>query len=219
MDPIYITALLIGLAGGVHCVGMCGGIASSLLFSATPKVGRIRLIIAYNFGRIFSYSLMGAIVGYSGSMLSQYSFITDDILLIISSVLLLLLGVYIGGYTQSLTWLERFGGHFFNHIKPLSKRFLPLNNALKAMPYGMIWGWLPCGLVYSTLAYAMTSGDAFKGMLVMFYFGVGTLPAMFATSMSGQFIHDLFSQHWLRKLISLLMIISAITMLILGLLD
>jgi sulfite exporter TauE/SafE len=65
----------------------------------------------------------------------------------------------------------------------------------------------------------MTSGDAFKGSMVMFYFGVGTLPAMFATSMSGQFIHDLFSQHWLRKLISLLMIISAITMLIWGLLD
>ena len=53
MDSIYITALLIGLAGGVHCVGMCGGIASSLLFSATPTVGRYQLLAAYNFGRIF----------------------------------------------------------------------------------------------------------------------------------------------------------------------
>lgn len=218
MEPIYVTALLIGLAGGVHCVGMCGGIASSLLFSATPKVGRVALLIAYNFGRIFSYTMIGGMAGYSGAILSEYTYITNDILLIISSILLLLLGIYIGGYTQSLTWLEHLGNHFFKRIKPFSSRFLPLNTAVKAIPYGMIWGWLPCGLVYSTLAWSVTSGHAFKGALIMFWFGVGTLPAMFATSMSGQFIHELFSQHWLRKCVSVFMIVSAITLLFIGLL-
>ncbi|MGJ8630965.1 MAG: sulfite exporter TauE/SafE family protein [Glaciecola sp.] len=213
MDSIYITALLIGLAGGVHCVGMCGGIASSLLFSATPTVGRYQLLAAYNFGRIFSYSIAGAAVGYSGDMLTQHTFISPKILLIFSSVLLLLLGFYIGGFTQSLTWLERIGGRFFSLIKPLSARFLPLNNAMKAVPYGMIWGWLPCGLVYSTLAWAMGSGTATNGALVMLCFGLGTLPALFATSMSGQYLHELFTQPLARKLISVIVIISAITLL------
>ncbi|MDG1814827.1 MAG: sulfite exporter TauE/SafE family protein [Glaciecola sp.] len=213
MDSIYITALLIGLAGGVHCVGMCGGIASSLLFSATPTVSRYRLLTAYNFGRISSYSIAGALVGYSGNMLTQHTFISPKILLIFSSILLLLLGFYIGGFTQSLTWLERVGGRFFRLIKPVSARFLPLNNAIKAIPYGMIWGWLPCGLVYSTLAWAMSSGSATNGALVMLSFGVGTLPAVFATSMSGQYTHDLFSQPLARKFIAIILIISAIALL------
>ena len=146
-------------------------------------------------------------------MLTQHTFISPKILLIFSSVLLLLLGFYIGGFTQSLTWLERIGGRFFSLIKPLSARFLPLNNAMKAVPYGMIWGWLPCGLVYSTLAWAMGSGTATNGALVMLFFGLGTLPAVFATSMSGQYLHELFTQPLARKLISVIIIISAITLL------
>lgn len=218
MDSLYLTALLIGLAGGVHCVGMCGGIASSLLFSATPNVGRYRLLIAYNVGRIASYSIAGGLVGYSGEMLTQHTFISAKFLIIFSSILLLLLGFYIGGLTQSLTWLERLGGRFFKVIKPYSSRYLPINTAVKAVPYGMIWGWLPCGLVYSTLAWAMGSGSAFNGTLVMLCFGIGTLPALFATSMSGQYLHEMFKQPIARKIIAVILIIYAITLLITGLL-
>ncbi len=213
MDSIYLTALLIGLAGGVHCVGMCGGIASSLLFSAKPNVGRYRLLSAYNFGRIFSYTAAGALAGFSGSVLTSNHMLSSNILMLLSSLILLLLGLYIGGLTQTLTWLERLGGHFFGLIKPYSTRFLPLDNALKAIPYGIIWGWLPCGLVYSALAWAMTSGSTLNGALVMFCFGIGTLPALFATSMSGQFIYDLFKHPISRKIIALVLIISALLLL------
>ena len=209
----FLTAFLIGLGGSVHCLGMCGGIAGSLLFSATPNVGRTQLLISYNFGRIFSYTLMGLTLGFiSQNLLNQ---VQESLLYLryIGAIMLLLMGLYISQIWQGLRHFEKLFMPFFTPLKAFSKRFLPLNNALKAIPYGMLWGWLPCGLIYSTLAWSMSAGSALQSAVTMFFFGLGTLPGLIAISLTTDTLKNLLSQPLTKKLVGLLVFTYGIVLL------
>jgi sulfite exporter TauE/SafE len=96
----------------------------------------------------------------------------------VSGVFLFLLGLYIAGWWQGLSKIEKLGSKFWQLIRPWSKKLLPFKSPLHALPYGMIWGWLPCGLVYSVLTWSLASGSAFQGAIIMAGFGLGTLPIM-----------------------------------------
>ncbi|MEP2652125.1 MAG: sulfite exporter TauE/SafE family protein [Paraglaciecola sp.] len=177
-DLSFLSALVIGLAGGVHCVGMCGGIVGAFSY-AIPKGGSTRLYsFTYNLGRIASYTIAGALTGWLGQIVSQQVDQGIVILQFMSSVFLVILALYIGGWWHGLTKVEAIGRQFWRLLQPWSKKILPFKGPLHALPYGAIWGWLPCGLVYSVLTWSLASGSALNGAQIMLGFGLGTLPIM-----------------------------------------
>ena len=177
-DLSFVSALLIGLAGGVHCVGMCGGIVGAFTYAVPKDSQMLPYTLAYNFGRITSYTLAGALTGWAGYLFSQQISQGIVILQFVSSVFLFILGLYIAGLWQGLSKIEKIGSKFWQLIHPWSKKLLPFKSPLHALPYGMIWGWLPCGLVYSVLTWSLASGSALNGAIIMAGFGLGTLPIM-----------------------------------------
>lgn len=171
----YLALFLIGLLGGSHCIGMCGGIVSALSVGGPP---RFSLHLAYSSGRIFSYAVAGAIAGALGglSLTLAGQLPVRIALYVLANLMLVALGFYLIGVTQSLAFTERLGRKLWVHVQPLSKRYLPARTVAQAFPLGLLWGWLPCGLVYSALATALTSGSALRGAGLMLAFGAGTLP-------------------------------------------
>lgn len=181
----FISVFLVGLLGGVHCVGMCGGIVSALTLQTGPAglqpvevKSSWPLHLAYNLGRISSYCLAGAVMGALGSMgLLLNNWLPVQMMLYVgANLMMLLLGAYLLGATRSLAFTERVGQRLWRHIQPVTQRFLPVRGVAQAFPLGMVWGWLPCGLVYSVLAMTLLTGSALRGALTMLAFGLGTLP-------------------------------------------
>lgn len=208
----YITAMLLGLLGGVHCAAMCGGIVSALTLqprggqtvSMPSKTVQVKpsfalampLHLAYNLGRISGYVLAGAALGAIGSMgmLLNHILPIQMALYVFANLLLIALGVYLAGFTASLGWIERGGQFIWRHIQPCTRRFLPARSVVQAYPLGVLWGFLPCGMVYSVLATALLSGSAERGGLLMLAFGLGTLPNLL---LAGFLLHRLqrFTRH------------------------
>lgn len=174
-DSGYLALFLVGLLGGTHCVGMCGGIVGALSMGAPA---RWSMLLAYNAGRIFSYATAGAIAGALGaaSLGLEGPLPARLILYFLANVMLIALGLYLIGVSQALAFTERAGHHLWRHIQPLTRRFLPARNAAQAFPLGLLWGWLPCGLVYSALVSSLSAGSPERGAAMMLAFGLGTLP-------------------------------------------
>ncbi len=207
-----LPIMLVGLAGSVHCVGMCGGIVSAL--SAAPRAFPLPVItvtqdaaysaarvFAYNGGRIASYALSGALVagaaggvgaiaGVAGLQAGGY---------VLANLMLVALGLYLMDAWRGLALLERAGKNLWNRLRPLSKALHPLDSPLKMLAAGALWGWLPCGIVYSVLLTAMFAGSAADGAMVMLAFGVGTLPMMLAMGMAGQALRQALQQRLVRS--------------------
>ena len=174
-DSGFLALFLVGLLGGTHCVGMCGGIVGALSMGGPA---RWSLHLAYNAGRILSYGLAGALAGALGaaSLGLEGQVPVRMALYLIANLMLVALGLYLIGVTGALAFTERAGQALWRRLQPLTKRFLPVRSIAQAFPLGMLWGWLPCGLVYSALATALTAGSAGRGAVMMLAFGVGTLP-------------------------------------------
>lgn len=174
-DSGYLAMFLVGLLGGTHCVGMCGGIVGALSMGAP---GRWRMHLAYNAGRILSYTAAGALAGALGaaSMSLEGQMPVRLTLYLLANLMLVALGLYLLGVTRALAFTERAGQHLWRRLQPLTRRFLPARSVAQALPLGLLWGWLPCGLVYSALASSLTAGSASRGALLMLLFGLGTLP-------------------------------------------
>ena len=183
----FITAFIAGLMGSVHCVGMCGGIVGALTYGLPGHIRQsparlMPFIFSYNIGRITSYTVAGMTVGYLGNVAG--SFIADYqgwmILRILAGLIMITMGLYIGGWWQGLLRLEQLGGHVWKYLQPISKRLMPVTTLPHALLLGLVWGWLPCGLVYTMLIWTLASGGWQEGGLFMLSFGAGTLPALFA---------------------------------------
>ncbi|MDP3539803.1 MAG: sulfite exporter TauE/SafE family protein [Azonexus sp.] len=174
-ESAYLALFLVGLLGGTHCVGMCGGIVGALSMGAPA---RWSMLLAYNGGRILSYAAAGSIAGALGaaSLGLEGQVPVRLILYFLANLMLVALGLYLLGVTRALAFTERAGQHLWRILQPLTKRFLPARTMRQAFPLGVLWGWLPCGLVYSALASALSSGSAGHGALMMLAFGLGTLP-------------------------------------------
>ncbi len=179
-DVSLLSAFLVGLLGGVHCVGMCGGIvtALSLGLPADDRATRWRYQLFYNAGRIASYSLAGALFGGIGWLASHWSGIHQLQLglELLAALFMIALGLYLGGWWNGLTRIERLGGVIWTRLEPLGRRFLPVRSTGQALVLGAIWGWLPCGLVYSVLVWAISAGSPAQGAALLLSFGLGTLP-------------------------------------------
>lgn len=201
------AAFLLGVFSSAHCVGMCGGImgALSLAVPAGARAQRAVLLICYNLGRIFSYVVMGALVGFFAQQITESG--GAIWLRSLAGVLLIAMGLYLANWWRGLTYLESGGRYLWAYLQPLGKALMPVNNPGKALALGGIWGWLPCGLVYSALAYAMAQGNAIDGGGVMLAFGLGTVPAVLATGFFAQRLGRLLQQRHIRWSLALLVIL------------
>jgi len=182
--------LAAGFFGSVHCFAMCGGIASALSLAAPAdrtRVAHLGLQLCYSLGRIASYSLAGALAGSLGFFLTETLGPKGPFLLrILAGVFLVALGLYIAGWWLGLRHLEALGAKLWQRFAPLVKRLQPVDGPIKALLIGGLWGWLPCGLVYSVLVTASSAGSWTWGALTMTAFGVGTLPALLITGALAQ---------------------------------
>lgn len=175
MDNPFFALFIVGLLGAGHCAGMCGGIVGALSLQSATGAPAVAIHFAYNIGRISSYALAGLIVGAMGQLLGN-ALPMQRGLYLLANLMLVAMGLYLLGQTQTLAWVERGGQTLWKRLQPLTGRFLPVRGVAQALPLGLLWGWLPCGLVYSALATALASGSAPRGGLLMLAFGLGTLP-------------------------------------------
>jgi len=200
-EPLsLLTAFLLGFMGSVHCMGMCGGIVGALSLSSGkqqihPKpINPILLQLGYHLGRILTYALLGLIAGGAGLWLASTHDYAGLILRSLSGVMLILMGLYLFGLTQSLTWLEKLGAKLWKKLQPFTQNLLPVVNYSQAFKLGVIWGFLPCGLIYSTLSWAIVSANPLQSAGLMICFGMGTLPALFTFALFTEKLNQ-FKRH------------------------
>ena len=173
-----LAVFLTGLLGGVHCVGMCGGIVGAFSLQLPGSGPRISYHLAANLGRLASYVVIGVIAGTLGSASAFLShlFPAEKILYVVANLVLIALGLHLAGIWSGVLVLEAAGGGVWKRLQPVFKKLVPIQSLPQAVAAGMVWGWLPCGLVYSVLIAAMASGSALQGGATMLAFGLGTLP-------------------------------------------
>ncbi|WP_122869145.1 sulfite exporter TauE/SafE family protein [Pseudomonas viridiflava] len=184
--PLLFSALVLGLLGGGHCLGMCGGLmgALTLAIPREQRARRVRLLMAYNLGRIISYAIAGFFSGLVGWALANSPGATT--LRVVAALLLIAMGLYLAGWWSGLTSVERLGRGLWRYLQPFTTRLLPISSIPRALLLGALWGWLPCGLVYSTLLWAASQGNAIDSALLMLAFGLGTWPVLLATGLAAE---------------------------------
>ena len=214
MAPLVATAFLIGLASGVHCVVMCGGIVAALglsdpaAASRGPAASFLRQL-AYSAGRMTTYATLGAVAGAVGGLgLRAASVLPVQVLLVVAAnVLVILLGLNLAGLSTAASFLDRLGGFLWRAVQRLGGRLAPARSLAGALGAGLVWGFLPCGLVYGVLATALVSGGAARGALVMAAFGVGTLPNLLAAGLAAETLRSLLRAPRVRMAAGLAVVI------------
>ncbi len=194
-----LSALLVGLLGGVHCVGMCGGIVAAFSFRTDGSKPPFRLHLGYNIGRVLSYTLFGALAGALGASLNLLGIHSLQIVLYaLAQAVMILLGLYLAGWNRWVLVFEKAGGALWSRLQPLFKKLLPVKSLPGALLAGMVWGWLPCGLVYSVLVAALAAGSATSGAALMLAFGLGTLPNLLGMALFAQQLQPFMQQAGVR---------------------
>lgn len=206
-DVSLLAAFLVGLLGGVHCVGMCGGIVAALSLGLSQDSGRRwRYLLAYNLARVASYGVAGALFGGIGWLAANWSGIHQAQLFLqfLAAIFMIVLGLYLAGWWQGLSLLERAGGLVWSRLEPIGRRFLPVRTPGQAFLLGLVWGWLPCGLVYSVLVWSISTADPVYGGLLLLSFGLGTLPNLLAMGVLAERISARVRDPRVRRLAGML---------------
>ncbi|WP_341796377.1 MULTISPECIES: sulfite exporter TauE/SafE family protein [unclassified Pseudomonas] len=196
--PLLGSALVLGLLGGGHCLGMCGGLMGALTLAIPPEQRgrRLRLLLAYNLGRILSYASAGLLLGLAGWAVASSP--AALALRVVAALLLIAMGLYLAGWWSGLIRIEALGRGLWRHIQPLASRLLPVSSLPRALLLGALWGWLPCGLVYSTLLWAASQGNAGYSAALMLAFGLGTWPVLLATGLAAERVNALLRRRSVR---------------------
>lgn len=226
-----LAIFMIGVLGSVHCVGMCGGIvgafsaaapSSAKKFPVAVRAGRpsgasvinsALRVVSYNAGRISSYAIAGALCGgLAGGVRALMGISVVQMGgLWLANLMLVALGLYLMDIWHGLGKLEAVGQMLWRRIQPLIKYLLPLDSPLKMFALGGLWGWLPCGMVYSVLLTAMLSGSAMSGAAVMLAFGLGTLPTLLVMGMLGERLRTWMQRRPVRLISGLIVLSFALT--------
>jgi sulfite exporter TauE/SafE len=217
-NPItYTSAFLLGLFSTIHCVGMCGGIIGALSLSLPAdirnnKARMLMFITTYNTGRILSYSFAGLVAGAIGTgVLASAGFDQGHaVLRAIGVAMMVAIGLYLAGWLPQLAVVEKIGVPVWKKLEPVGRKLLPVASLPKALAYGLIWGWLPCGLVYFVLLWALTAGNAAQGALTMLAFGIGTMPTLLATGFMTSWLTRFARSTRARQVVGLLIIAMAV---------
>lgn len=198
VEATIFSAFLVGLLGGVHCVGMCGGIVGAFSMQLNLRgyvSGRQnrKAWLLYHSGRLLSYSVAGMLAGGLGELFLDTELRhAQHILLLLAGFMMVGLGLYLAGWWFGVGYIERLGSLLWKRIQPLSARLTPALTPARMVLMGVLWGWLPCGLVYSVLIWSLSAGSVASGGMLMLAFGLGTLPLMLTISLS--------ATHWFRHL-------------------
>ena len=221
IETSYIAAFLVGLLGGVHCVGMCGGIVGALCLGLEKNTlqnkmrSALPFLLSYNLGRLSSYTFAGILmgsIGWLGSHLLDI-YALQKILEIIAAVFMLALGLYIAGWWKVLANVEQFGGKLiWKRLEPLGKRFMPVRTYQHAFLLGVVWGWLPCGLVYSVIIWTISTQSPVEGGLLMLSFGLGTLPNLLLMGVFASTLNKFIQQAWVKQIAGLMIMAFAVVM-------
>ncbi|PZQ39788.1 MAG: cytochrome biogenesis protein [Pseudomonas putida] len=205
--PLLGSALVLGLLGGGHCLGMCGGLMGALTLAIPPeqRARRVRLLLAYNLGRVLSYACAGLLLGLAGWAVASGP--AALALRVAAALLLIAMGLYLAGWWSGLTRIEALGRGLWRHIQPVASRLLPVSSLPRALLLGALWGWLPCGLVYSTLLWAASQGHAGYSAALMLAFGLGTWPVLLATGLAAERVNALLRRRSVRMAGGLLVIL------------
>ncbi|MEN5301460.1 sulfite exporter TauE/SafE family protein [Pseudomonas sp. TWI628] len=208
--PLLGSALVLGLLGGGHCLGMCGGLMGALTLAIPPEQRgrRLRLLMAYNLGRILSYACAGLLLGLAGWALASSP--AAMALRVVAALLLITMGLYLAGWWSGLTRIEALGRGLWRHIQPAASRLMPVSSMPRALLLGALWGWLPCGLVYSTLLWAASQGNAGYSAALMLAFGLGTWPILLATGLAAERVNALLRRRSVRMAGGVLVILFGI---------
>ena len=208
--PLLGSALVLGLLGGGHCLGMCGGLMGALTLAIPPEQRgrRARLLLAYNLGRILSYACAGLLLGLAGWAVASSP--AAMALRVVAALLLIAMGLYLAGWWSGLTRIEALGKGLWRHIQPVASRLLPVSSLPRALLLGALWGWLPCGLVYSTLLWAASQGNAGYSAALMLAFGLGTWPVLLATGLAAERVNNLLRRRSVRMAGGLLVILFGV---------
>jgi len=209
----YLTAFLVGLLGGVHCLSMCGGLVGTLTMGLDARVRSdpLRMLpfqLGYNLGRIGGYAVAGAIFGAMGALLLQLDALqmAQRVLYGLAGVVMILLGLYLAGWWRALGAVERLGLGLWHRLEPMARRLLPVRRVTDSLALGFLWAWIPCGLVYSVLISAAATGNPLDGALLMLAFGAGTLPNLLGIGLLAGAAARLAERPLLRQVAGLIVI-------------
>lgn len=208
---LLVAALLMGFFGSPHCLGMCGGLVTAfgLSMKDVSPAKRRALVATYHFGRLTSYALLGLIAGLIGITVLKPLMMGNSTPRILLGLVLVFVGVTMLG-APFLTRLERFGMRFWQYLSPLRQKVFPLNTFPRALTAGLLWGFLPCGLVYGALLIAVVAHNPLSGAALMFVFGLGTIPMLVATHETVGWLRDKIGRFRLRQLNGAVMVISGL---------
>ena len=212
------AALSLSLLGGLHCAGMCGGFVGALQINRPHAVSPLRLALGYHAGRIASYTAAGALAGALGGALFASEVLPLQVLLLVfGAAMLLAIGATLFGRGAWMKRIEPLGARLWQSIAPLARRVYPPRCARQAFVAGLAWGWIPCGMVYAALPLALAAGGPLQGALVMFAFGLGTLPNLalidaaavkLGTAGNG---HRAAARLWLRPLAGVVIVVFGLS--------
>ena len=252
---LFSSAVMIGVTGSTHCLGMCGGIASAQSFSQSADdtksdsnhknadnsvfpdssysqparqsittstaaasaivgapLGRAALLprlLTFNAGRLVSYTMIGFIAGVLGAMLALNMHMLM-LLRSVAAVMLILMGLYVGQWWTGLSKVEVIGSSLWSRLSPVANSLRQKSGLQETFLLGMLWGWLPCGLVYSALTWSMSSADPKLAAILMFGFGLGTLPSMLAAGLFAYQLRRIFSMLSVRRVFAVFLIVFGI---------
>ncbi len=214
------AAFLVGLLGGTHCLGMCGGIVGALStgLSGPVRESRWRYLaaqLAYNAGRIGSYTFAGLLVGAFAGQVGEAGLLEGmPIGRYLAGVIMIMFGIYLAGWWHTLLFLEKAGARLWKHLEPIGRRWLPVRHAGQAFLLGLVWGWLPCGMVYAALAMALASGSAADGAATMLAFGLGTLPTLLTVGLAYNALRRFLQDPRVRVVAGIFVILLGLMMLL-----
>ena len=216
-NSTYLVALLMGIFSSMHCIGMCGSIIGTLTLSLKPEIRDKKstlfpYVLTYNLGRITSYTVAGILIGAIEFILTRPlgEGHGHRVLQILSALIMAGAGFYIAGWFPQFAYIEKSGSWIWKKLEPLGRKLIPVQTLTHGYLFGMVWGWIPCGLVYSTLALAATTGDVVKSTLTMLFFGLGTLPAVMGLGIMTSSLARLAKMERFRQAVGVMFIILAL---------
>ena len=212
---LLVAALLMGFFGSPHCLGMCGGLVTAfgLSMKDVSPAKRRALVVTYHLGRLSSYALLGLVAGLIGTTVLEPLMRGNNMPRILLGLVLVFVGVTMLG-APFLSKLERYGMRFWQYLSPLRQKVFPLNTFPRALSAGLLWGFLPCGLVYGALLIAVVAHNPLSGAALMFVFGLGTVPMLVATHETVGWLRDKIGRFRLRQMNGALMVVSGMAIIV-----
>jgi sulfite exporter TauE/SafE len=213
IDPaILVTAFLAGLLGSGHCFGMCGGIAGSLgALSGMGSRSAAWPALQFNLGRLLGYAVLGAlaagILGAAGEIMALKP--VGKWLRGLTALMVLLIGLRFLLDWRGLDVIEKGGSVLWRRIMPLAVRISQRHDWIGRLGLGVCWGFLPCGLVYTVLVTAASTGSAVAGGATMLAFGAGTLPAMLGLTLAAPALSTFLSDRFVRRIVGFSLVVLA----------